>query len=67
MLIEQIKRSTYIVKLYKNAGVANPLANYTLLDYGFELMINNFLKGKKIATIQSWNIVTISMLKRIMK
>ena len=37
MLLEQIKRSLYIVKLCKNATVADPSANYILLDYGFEL------------------------------
>ena len=26
------------MKLYKNAAVADPLANYTLRDYGFELI-----------------------------
>ena len=38
VLMEQIKRSWYIAKLYNNAGVADPLANYTLLDYGFDLI-----------------------------
>ena len=33
-----IKRSWYIAKLYKNAAAADPLANHTLLDYGFELI-----------------------------
>ena len=36
--MEQIKRSWYIVKLYKNAPVADSLTNYTLLDYGFQLI-----------------------------
>ena len=43
VLTEQIKRSWYIVKLYKNAAVADPLANYSLLDYGFEL-IDGYVK-----------------------
>ena len=38
--MQQIKRSWFIAKLYKNATVADPLANYTLLDYGFELTGN---------------------------
>ena len=33
----------YIVKLYKNAVVADPLADYTLLDHGFEL-IDGYVK-----------------------
>ena len=36
--MEQIKRSWYIAKFYRNAAVADHLANYTLLDYGFELI-----------------------------
>ena len=36
--MEQIKRSWYIAKFYKDAAVTDPLANYTLLDYGFELI-----------------------------
>ena len=40
--MEKIQRSWYIVKLYKKAAVADPLANYTLLDYGFEL-INSYV------------------------
>ena len=40
VLMEQIKRSCYIAKMYKNAAVADPLANYTLLDYGFELILD---------------------------
>ena len=40
VLMQQIKRSWFIAKLYKNAAVADPLANYTLLDYGFELTDN---------------------------
>ena len=39
VLMEQIKRSWYIAKLYKNAVVADPLANYALLNYGFELIV----------------------------
>ena len=38
VLMTQIKRSWYIAKLYKNAAVPDPLANYTLIDYGFELI-----------------------------
>ena len=38
VLMEQIERSWHIAKLYKNTAVADPLANYTLLDYGFELI-----------------------------
>ena len=34
-----------MAKLYKNAAVADPLANYTLLDYGFEL-IDNYVHVK---------------------
>ena len=41
--MEQIKRSWYIANLYKNAAVTDHLANYTLLDYGFEL-IDSYLK-----------------------
>ena len=36
--MEQIKRSWYIVKLYKNAAVVHPLANYAPRDNGFELV-----------------------------
>ena len=43
--MQQIKRSWFIAKLYKNAAVADPLANYTLLDYGFEL-IDNYVNFK---------------------
>ena len=77
MLMQQIKRSWFILKLYKNAAVADPLGNYTLLDYGFELidnyvhvndlMVKKFLKAQKMTTIQSWNIVTMNMLNRKMK
>ena len=35
--MQQIKKLWYIAKLYENAAMTNPLANYTLLDYGFEL------------------------------
>ena len=35
--MEQIKRSWYRAKLYKNNAVADLLSKYTLLDYGFEL------------------------------
>ena len=45
VLMQQIKRSWFIAKLYKNAAVADPLANYTLLDYGFEL-IDNYVRIK---------------------
>ena len=75
--MEQIKRSWYIAKFYRNAAVADHLANYTLLDYRFELIgglymfnlltKNKFLKGNKIKTTQSWNIVTMNMLKVKMK
>ena len=37
-LMQQIKKLWYIAKLYKNAAMTNPLANYTLLDYGFQLI-----------------------------
>ena len=43
VLMEEIKRSWYIVKLYKNAALADPLANYTVLGYGFEL-IDGYVK-----------------------
>ena len=36
--MEEIKRSWYIAKLYKNVAVADPLSNYTVIDYGFELI-----------------------------
>ena len=45
VLMQQIKRSWFMAKLYKNAAVADPLANYTLLDYGFEL-IDNYVHVK---------------------
>ena len=45
VLMQQIKRSWFIAKLYKNAAVADPLANYALLDYGFEL-IDNYVRIK---------------------
>ena len=77
MLMQQIERSWFILKLFQNAAVADPLGNYTLLDYGFELIDNyvhvndltvkKFLKAQKMTTIQSWNIVTMNMLKRKMK
>ena len=38
VLMEQIKMSWYILKLYKNVVVVDPLAKYTLLDYRFELI-----------------------------
>ena len=38
VLIEQTKISWYITKLYKNAAVADPLANYIRLDCGFDLI-----------------------------
>ena len=34
--MEQIKRSWYVTKFYKNAAVADPLFKYTLPDYRFE-------------------------------
>ena len=34
--MEQIKRSWYVTKFYKNAAVADPLFKYTLPDYQFE-------------------------------
>ena len=43
VLIEQIKQSWYTVQLYKKAAVADPLANYSLLDYEFEL-IDGYVK-----------------------
>ena len=43
--MQQIKRSWFIAKLYKNAAVAAPLANNTLLDYAFEL-IDNYVHVK---------------------
>ena len=77
VLIEQIKISWYITKLYKNGAVADPLANYIRLDCGFDLIddyvhinglaVNKFLKVQKMVTIQSWNIVIMNMLKRKMK
>ena len=36
--MKEIKRSWYIAKLYKNVAVADPLSNYTIIDYGFELI-----------------------------
>ena len=41
--MEHIKRAWYIAKLCQNAAVTDPLANYTLLDYGFEL-IDSYVK-----------------------
>ena len=38
--MQQIKRSWFIENFYKNAAVADSLANYTLLDNGFELTDN---------------------------
>ena len=38
MLLQQIKRAWYTAKLYKNASSADPSADYSLLDYGFELV-----------------------------
>ena len=38
VLIEQIKISWYVTKLYKNAAVADPLANYIRLDCEFDLI-----------------------------
>ena len=48
--MEQIKRSWYIAKLYKNVVVANPLGNYNLIDYGFKL-IDGFVKWFHIKQI----------------
>ena len=45
VLMQQIKRPWFIAKLYKNAVVADPLANNTLLDYAFEL-IDNYVHVK---------------------
>ena len=63
--------------MYKNATVADPIAKYTILDYGFELidamyMLNGlavckFLKAHKMTAVQSWNIKTMNVLKRNMK
>ena len=63
--------------MYKNATVADPIAKYTILDYGFELidamyMLNGlavckFLKVHKMTAVQSWNIKTMNVLKRNMK
>ena len=44
--MQQIKRSWFIAKFYKNAAVADSLANYNLLDYGFEL-IDNYVHVKQ--------------------
>ena len=41
----QIKRSWFIGKLYKSAAVADRLVNYSLLDYGFDL-IDNYVHVK---------------------
>jgi hypothetical protein len=38
VLVQQIKRTWYVTKLYKNATAAEPVANYTLLDYGYQLL-----------------------------
>ena len=38
VLMQQIKRSWFIAKLYLNAAMADPLPNYALLDYRFELI-----------------------------
>ena len=63
--------------MYKNATVADSIAKYTILDYGFELidamyMLNGlavckFLKVHKMTAVQSWNIKTMNVLKRNMK
>ena len=45
MLLEQDKRSWCIAKLHKNATVANTFTNYTLVDYGFEL-IDSYVRVK---------------------
>ena len=50
--MQQIKRSWLIGKLYKNVAVANHLGNYTLIDYGFELIGNyihvNWFDGEQV-------------------
>ena len=40
VLLEQIKRAWLVARLYKNASVADPLENCSLLDFGFELIDN---------------------------
>ena len=37
VLLQQIRRSWFIAKLYKNATVVDPLVGCTPLDYSFEL------------------------------
>ena len=51
VLMKKFKRSWYIAKLYKNAVVADPLANYTLLYYGFEL-IDSYVHVKWFDSVQ---------------
>ena len=69
--MEQIKRSWYRAKLYKNNAVADLLSKYTLLDYGFELTDSyvhvKWFDGEQVSqynSLQSWNIVTTNILKR---
>ena len=38
VLVQQIKRSWLVAKLYKNATSPEPLSNCTPLDYGYELI-----------------------------
>ena len=38
VLLQQIRRTWYTAKLYKNATALDPVAGYTSLDYGFELV-----------------------------
>ena len=38
VLLEQMRRTWYIAKLYKNATASDPVEGYTPLDYGFELV-----------------------------
>ena len=61
VLMQQIKISLFIAKLYKNSAVADLLAKYTLnwltVIYVLNgLMVNKFLTAQKMTTIESWNI-----------
>ena len=38
VLLQQIKRAWYTARLYKNASSLDPSADFTLIDYGFELI-----------------------------
>ena len=53
VLMQQIKESWFIAKLYLNAAVADPLPNYALLDYGFEL-IDNYVHANPIQDGHFW-------------